>query len=302
MIVTAPRLTLICAAVLAALAATVVQAEDYSKSFAVTGRPVVRVKADDGNVRVSTSDTPQVEFRVNYQGFELNRNLFVEARQNGSEVQLTTRAKGGLALGFSRKHVDIDIRMPRDADLRLQTGDGNVEVSALNGDISLHTGDGRLQVSQLSGKIDLHSGDGGISADTLKGDVRLRTGDGGIAARNLDGNCDVKSGDGGIRIAGRFDALEVASGDGGVVVHVTPGSRLSETWSITTGDGPVELKLPADLKANLEAHTSDGHIHLGVPVGVLGHVSPSRVQGTLNGGGPSLTVRSSDGPIRIEGI
>src|SRR2546422_6374347 len=37
-----------------------------------------------------------------------------------------------------------------------------------------------------------------------------------------------------------------------------PGSRLSSGWSIHTGDGSVDLSVPNNLQANIDAHTNDG--------------------------------------------
>jgi hypothetical protein len=37
----------------------------------------------------------------------------------------------------------------------------------------------------------------------------------------------------------------------------------------------------------------------GVPVTVQGEISKSTVRGTLNGGGPELTLKSTDGAIKI---
>src|SRR6267143_6723961 len=84
-----------CAALLAtALAAPQVRAEEVVKSYTVAGRASVQVNTNDGGVRVTTSDTKQVEFRVEYYGFELGKNLSVESRQNGDTVELTARVTG----------------------------------------------------------------------------------------------------------------------------------------------------------------------------------------------------------------
>src|SRR5579859_7706456 len=90
-----------CAALLAA-SAIGARAEDVTKSFAVTGRATVRVETNDGSVRVSSGDAKQVEFRVEYQGYELGRDLRVDAHQEGDKVVLTARVTGHW--GFSWGH------------------------------------------------------------------------------------------------------------------------------------------------------------------------------------------------------
>ena len=113
------RLGIACAALLAA-SAVAARAEEVTKSFAVTGRANVRVDTNDGSVRVTSGDSKQVEFRVEYQGYELGKNLRVDSRQSGDKVELTARVTGrwGFSLGHNSRHLHIEVHMPREADLR----------------------------------------------------------------------------------------------------------------------------------------------------------------------------------------
>jgi hypothetical protein len=279
------------------------QAEEVVKSYAVAGRAHVRVDTNDGSVRVTASDSKQVEFRVEYQGFELGKNLRVDSRQDGDKVELVARITGHWGIGFNWGHnsrrLHIEVRMPRDADLQVETGDGAVEAESINGNVNIHTGDGSVKANSLNGSIDLHTSDGSINVDALKGDIRLRTGDGSIEAHNLDGKVEADSGDGHIRLAGRFEALNVKTGDGSVNAQVLPGSKMATSWSLRTGDGSVDIVLPSDFQADIDATTGDGHISLGIPVTVEGTFSKSELRGKMNGGGQALTIHTGDGSIRL---
>ncbi len=299
---TATRLGLACATILAA--ATLVpgaRAEEWSKSYTISGRAQVRVDTNDGSVRIATGDSKQVEFRVIYEGYELNKNLHIDSRQDGDSVQVNARVTGHWGFSWGRGHRGprIEVRMPKDADLQIDTGDGSVETQPLRGHVKIHTGDGSVRVQAVDGNVDIDTGDGSITVEGAKGDIRLHTGDGHIEARNLDGRVDANSGDGHIKIDGRLDALNVKTGDGSIDARVEPGSKLSGGWSIRTGDGSVDLVLPADLQANIDASTNDGHISLGIPVTVEGTFSNSQIHGKMNGGGQSLTIHTGDGSIRL---
>ena len=280
------RLSIACAALTAVAAVTPgARAEEVVKSYAVTGRPNVHVDTNDGSVQITTSDSKQVEFRVEYQGLELGKNLRVDSRQDRDKVELSARMTGhwGWSVGWGKnsRGLHIEVRMPRDGDLQVQTGDGSVKATNLNGN------------------IDLHTNDGSITVEGLKGDIRLRTGDGSIEARDLDGKVEADSGDGHIRIIGRFDGLNVKTGDGSVDTRVQPGSKMASSWTIRTGDGSVDLVLPAEFQADIDATTGDGHISLGIPVTVEGTFSKSQVHGKMNGGGQPLTIHTGDGSIRL---
>jgi DUF4097 and DUF4098 domain-containing protein YvlB len=267
------------------LFAATVRADDYEKSFTVTNRASVHVDTNDGSVNVSTGDTKQVEFRVEYQGYVLNKSLEIESSQHGDEVELTARIPRGwhFSLGMSRR-LHIEVRMPKDADLQVRTGDGSIKANS------------------VTGNIDLHSGDGALTVGALKGAVRLHTGDGSIEAGELDGKCDASSGDGRIRLSGRFDVLSAKSGDGSVSVEAVHGSKLDSDWSITSGDGGIDVALPADLPANVEATSGDGHVTSDIPLTVEGVMSKSRVRGKMNGGGSTLTIHTGDGSIHLRKV
>jgi DUF4097 and DUF4098 domain-containing protein YvlB len=299
---TTVRIGIVCATLFAALTlGPGARAEEWTKSYTVSGRAQVRVDTNDGAVRVATGDGKQVEFRVIYEGYELNKNLHVDSRQDGDSVQLNARIMGHWGFTWGRNHRGprIEVRMPKDADLQIDTGDGAVETQPINGRVKIHTGDGSVRVQAVNGNVDIDTGDGSITLEGAKGDIRLHTGDGHIDARNLDGRVDANSGDGHIKIDGRLDGLNVKTGDGSIDARVEPGSKLTGGWSIHTGDGSVDLVLPADLQANIDASTNDGHISMGIPVTVEGTFSNSQIHGKMNGGGQSLTIHTGDGSIRL---
>jgi hypothetical protein len=280
---TVHRSAIIWALLTTALFAATVHADDYAKSFTVSNRASVHVDTNDGSVSITTGDTKQVEFRVEYQGYVLNKSLNIESNQQGDEVELTARIpnKWHFSLGTIRR-LHIEVRMPKDADLQVRTGDGSIKAVG------------------LSGTIDLHSGDGSLIVSSLHGAVRLHTGDGSIEGRDLDGKCDAVSGDGRIRLTGRFDVLSVRSGDGSVGVEALHGSKLDSGWNISSGDGGIDLALPGDLPVNIDASTSDGHISSDIPITMEGIISKSRVRGKMNGGGSTLTIHTGDGSIHLK--
>jgi hypothetical protein len=262
---------------------TACRAEEVTKTFTVNGHARVRVQTDDGAVRVSTGDIKQVEIRVVYSGYKLDRDLHVSSEQNGDSVEVVAKTSSGGFWSWGVRHADlrVEVHMPKDADLSVRSGDGSVEADSING------------------SVDITAGDGSITAQSLKGSMRFHTGDGHIEGRGLDGTVDASSGDGHISLEGRFDGLNIRTGDGSVNARASAGSKVASGWSIHTGDGSVDLEVPGDLTANLDASTQDGHISLGLQVTVEGTFSSSRIQGKLNGGGQVLSIHTGDGSIHL---
>ena len=274
---------------------------DWVKSYSVTGRPTVHVHTNDGALRVITSDSNQVEFRVRTEGSAFGfgfQEPSITSHQDGDTVELSAQFKS-YGIGFSSLHNSIDVRMPKNADLQLDTGDGSVELSSLNGNIQIHTADGSVKIGQLVGTIDVSTSDGSIQAEGLKGAVKVHSHDGSVRVAEVDGKCDASSNDGSVKVEGRLDALNIHTDNGSVKARVANGSSISSAWHVSSSDGSVEIALPADMKANLDVSTSDGRIKLNLPVQVQGEMSKSHVSGTLNGGGPPVLIHSSDGSITI---
>jgi DUF4097 and DUF4098 domain-containing protein YvlB len=264
-------------------AAPLSYAEEVTKTFPVNGHSKVRVLTDDGAVRVSTGDIKQVEIRVAYSGYKLDRDLRVSTTQNGDQVEVVAKTSSGGIFNWNVRHANlrVEVHMPKDTDLEVTSGDGSVEADALNG------------------KVDIKTGDGSITVVGGKGSVRMKSGDGHIEGKDLDGNVDASAGDGSINIEGRFDVLNVHTGDGSITVRARSGSRVASSWNFHAGDGSIDVDLPGDLQANIDASTHDGHISLGIPVTVEGTFSSSRITGRMNGGGQTIVVRTGDGSIHL---
>jgi Putative adhesin len=277
-------------------------ADEYAKTYALTGRGEVHVDADNGAVRVSTWDSPKVAFDLHYDGGAWSDALKIDSRQIGNVVELIAveREHSWWNWGhFGNRRLIVEVHMPKDADLRLGTSNGRVDVSTLNGKVTIHTSNGSINADHLAGNIHLASSNGAIVVDSLQGSVKVRTSNGSITATGVDGKCELVTSNGRIQADGRFEALDIVSSNGSVTARSESGSKMSGDWSIRTSNAMVDLSLPSDLKATLDAGTSNGRIALELPVTVQGYQSGNELHGMLNGGGPELHIRTSNAQIRV---
>jgi DUF4097 and DUF4098 domain-containing protein YvlB len=250
------------------LAATFVlpaSADDWAKTYTLSGRPDLRVETSDANIHVTTWDQNTIEAKVTTTRYKIGEGgIRIEEHQNGDTVDIELRyPHHNFNVEWGNRRVDITIQMPRE------------------GKVNLRTGDGRIDLANFKGEMDLHSGDG---AETLEG---------------VDGKLRASTGDGHIRANGRFDELDLKTGDGHVEVRAASGSSLASGWRLETGDGNVTLEVPGDLAADVDLHTSDGHIDLDFPVTTEGKLRENEVRGKINGGGNLVTIRTGDGSIHL---
>ncbi len=240
-------------------------ADDWSKTFQISGRPDLRVNVNDGTVTIRTWDRKEVEARVNTSHWKIPLEVQVVDHQMGDHVELEVRMQHRVfMLYLGQRSIQVELRVPREL------------------------------------RSDIRTGDGSIIVDGVRGETRLSTGDGRIEATSIDGTLEAQTGDGRIRASGRFDLLNLRTGDGSIEADVNNGSRLSSEWSVRTGDGHITLRLPGSLSADLDVHTGDGHIQSDLPVTISGSRNEHELRGKLNAGGPPFIVRTDDGSIRLD--
>ncbi|HUJ39810.1 MAG TPA: DUF4097 family beta strand repeat-containing protein [Candidatus Acidoferrales bacterium] len=277
--------TLAASAAFVALAAAPARADQWNKVYKLTGRPEVRVETNDAAIEVTASGANEVTARVITTGYSISPNDVRIDRdsQQGNQIDLEVHVPSmHWNWGASNRSVRIELTVPRSANLNLHSGDGHIRATGVSGQLQLETGDGSIEVSDL------------------QGNVRLHTGDGHVEGSGLDGSLDASSNDGHLRVRGRFDSLRLETGDGSVTAEVLPGSRMSGNWSVHTGDGSVTVRLADGLAADIEAHTGDGSISSQLPLTVSGILGRKDLHGKLAGGGPTLQIRTGDGSIRLE--
>jgi DUF4097 and DUF4098 domain-containing protein YvlB len=240
------------------------RAEEWEHSYPVSGTTAVVVDTNDGDVEIVVGSSERVEARVTARGWKINNDLRIEANgtQNRVELRLHTKSKGCFGLCFQSIHVEL--RVPREADLNIHTGDGNVRVESVRGNHHIESNDG---------------------------DVRLQDLEGTLRANTHDGN---------VNVTGRFDLLELRTGDGDIDAEVSQSPTPKPGWSLQSGDGNVRLRLPNDFRADLSAQTGDGNIKVAFQIDASELKSEHSLRGKLNGGGIPIELHTGDGDIRLE--
>jgi DUF4097 and DUF4098 domain-containing protein YvlB len=261
-------------------------ADDWTRQFSVSGRPTVVVEADDARVEFESGPAGSVNARVDTVGWRIDPSeVTIVESQSGSRVRLEVKLPRSAWRGWGEHHgrrsITVTLRVPKESDL------------------DVHTGDGSVNVPEIAGRVSVVTGDGSIAILGARGEIHLQTGDGSIDASGLDGNLRAQTGDGRVKVRGRFEALEVRTGDGGIDAEVEPGSKLLTEWSLDTGDGGIRLTVPGDLGAELFARSGDGTISMDIPLTVQGTIGRTQVRGTLGAGGLPLRLHTGDGSIRV---
>lgn len=266
-----------------AATAPTVRADDWTKTYAISGRADLHVQTDDGDVSITSGDQKDIYAHVTTSHYKIGDEVKVEESQSGDSVNIKVHLPHSWGFWGHGGSVRVELRVPRELNLEVNTGDGNVTAQPVAGQIRITTGDGNIKANGVKGNIYMHSGDGHIDAS------------------DLDGTLKVDTGDGHVTLSGRFDVLDAHTGDGNIDASAMNGSKVASGWMLHSGDGRINLRVPGDLSADLDAHTGDGSITVDLPITVVGSMGhTSTVRGKINAGGGLLKISSGDGSIHVE--
>lgn len=263
--------------------------KEETKVFDVPPGTRVRITNQDGPVRVNAWNQPQVRLiarkRAQAWTSESERKLLslmeVRAEMRGPDVVIEGRVERFAMIGWASYTLELEVTVPRKTDVQVRCDDGHISITGVQG--SIHA----------------RSRDGHIEARDLEGDLSFSTADGHLTLEDVNGNLRAESSDGHIRYRGRADRLNLRTSDGHIRAEILPGSKMTGSWAIRTSDGSIDLLLPRDLAATLDADTRDGRVAVDLPGVADTSRRRSRFTGKLNAGGSLLSVHSGDGSIHI---
>ena len=265
--------------------------DHQEKRFTITGTTAtLRLATFDGNVEVRSWEKAEVLVQVELRGNdkEAVTKIEVNATQKGDSIEIDTRnlTKGTfVGIGYYvSPSAKLIASVPRNTNLTIRTGDGNIVVERVLGKAEIHTGDGSIRLAETAGEVLAETDDGNIQIDEVAGRVEIRTTDGSI------------------QLSGTPTRLRARSDDGTVKMRIRSGASMTDDWMVDTADGSVSMELPDGFAAEIEADPgSDGRVRNDLSLNnVTGGTREKRtLRGTLGTGGKHLVIKTGDGTIHL---
>ena len=169
--------------------------------------------------------------------------LRVEINGEGSRVDVTTRYPRG-GWGRTRGHVDYRVKVPRDAEVEVETTNGALKVLGAGGAVRATTTNGSVEVADAGGDIEASTTNGSIRAGYRQspagGTQRMSTTNGSVTLTlpgDASGDFSASTVNGGIstdfplQVSGRFGGRKLRGrlGDG------------SPRFELSTVNGAVKI-------------------------------------------------------------
>ena len=249
---------------------------------------------------VSVFAQPKPTLDCNHRGYQ-NRTSFCEMREQGaaagSVLSVDAGPNGGISIkGWDRPDIlvrsQVNTYAPTDGEARnlaLQ-----VSIQAAGPDIRANgptrDSDHQWAVSYeifvpSRSSMNLSTENGGVSISDVVGNLEFKTVNGGLALRRVGGYVHGKTTNGGVTIDLSGDRWE------------------GQGLDVTTTNGGVRLRVPANYSAQLEAQTSSGGIHATGVAELLAPDQPAhRISIALGAGGATLRVTTTNGGVSVSRI
>lgn len=139
--------------------------------------------------------------------------------------------------------------------------------------------------------------------------LNLTAHNGGIGIKSVDGSIEFETTNGGVSLGDLSGSVKGRTTNGGVNVSLTGASWKGNGMDVVTTNGGVNLSVPEGYAANFETGTTNGGFKSDVPslnvetednLGKTeGWHRAKRVRASMNGGGPTIRVITTNGGIRI---
>lgn len=253
--------------------------------FKVSAGGTVELDLDAGDLVITRGQAGSLTVRAERCGDSQDQLNIHEltAQKSGNNVEIVSRL--GSHRGFSifgrRRNVRVVVRavVPPDFNVDFTSGAGNVSITDIVGAVDGETGAGNLILTEVRGPVDISTGSGNISLRQVLGRVDLQTGAGNIELKNVEGELSAQTG------AGNITAE----------IERQPKSRTE----LQSGAGNVTVTLAPSVRVDVEATASVGSASTDFPLKVEGSWMTKSFEGSINGGGPEILMRSGVGNVTL---
>ncbi len=288
---------------------------DFRTTASLEGVTTVDVETRNGAIEIRTDPAvPEADIRGTKSAGGITKE---EAETNAAEIEIVARTDPArpevlqikaVFPGVTNRNqgVSFAITLPPTLKVDLKTANGGIITSGRTEQVLAEASNGPVRLSKVQGNVTAKTTNGPISAEEIEGNLELTSSNGGITLENVRTPLlHARTSNGRIR-GSNVEArgpVTLESSNGPIEAEL---AQLPEQPAVRlhTSNAPINLGLPATVKATLTAGTSNARVHAS-----LGEAKTSDVQSearsfraTLNGGGGRIEVESSNGPINVKTV
>lgn len=210
------------------------------------------------------------------------KGIDITVSSNNGKIVLTNIEASGL-LKTDNQFGDIDISKSQAASARVESNNGTVRLDKLDigGMITVRTDLGSLILTDVkAGSYDLTTQNGKIGVDGAQGTIKAHSNFGDVSVLNAQNA-----------------SIDLSSDNGAVTFS---GSLGAGPHTLKSDFGNIQVTLPAETALGLDLQTDFGKITSDLKIAISGTIDSKHWDGTINGGGATLTAKTNNGNITLQ--
>ena len=238
------------------------QAKTINKEFTVANGGLLKIATDVGAIDIETHAKETVLVEIEITG-KNEDDMEVSFKNNGDDVTIKGDFdRSGFSFGNNHIRVTYKVTLPQTYNVDLNTSGGSIEIEDLEGEVDAYTSGGSISLEDIQGNVDIKTSGGSLDLDNITGKIDAHTSGGSIE-------------------------LKLAT-------------KPTKDSKVKTSGGSITAYLVKNVAVNLSAKTSGGRVSSEFTVD--GKITKRSIEGTINGGGPELVLKTSGGSVRIKEI
>jgi hypothetical protein len=252
---------------------------DTAKEYAALVK--IEVTEEDGTLKIMTVYPKKGPKKMSVSvDFNLTIPSGATADINSVSGNLTMANIGGAA---KAETVSGDVTLEKIAGaLKGKTVSGNVTAMGASKGAYCKSVSGNVKVSDVDGDAELHTVSGTIKAGSVKGSITAENTSGDVKLIDVTNARVIKA----KTLSGDVDYAGVIYSDG--------------SYNFKSHSGDVILTIASDAAFDLEAKTFSGSIESDFELTLTGKISKKQINGSANGGGASLEVKTFSGDVHLK--
>ena len=213
----------------------------------------------------------------------IDGNLMIDTQNSKINV---ADIKGDVTIDNSFAAVDIQ---NIEGNVTIKNPNGNITTTSVKSDFFIRSSFSNISLKEIAGSIEAHNTNGSVTGHTIGGNVDVENSFGPVRLDNITGNVKINNSNGSVRLA--HIAVMVIGG--------MKNNNYCNRIDCSTSFGSIQLKLPAQASAEINAKTTWGKIDSEIALQIEEFGTSDNLLGKLGNGDTIINLTGKNSNIYL---
>ncbi len=268
----------------------------FNKTFKTTEGKTLIFEASSGDVRIYTTDKPEIRFRIFGDTDALDK-LDILYYETSSGIKIKVKRISSIWSFFLGKiYVDYELLVPKRYNLNIISSGGDILVKNLTGAVKLKTSGGVIKAEQIYGEVNSTTSGGDIVLKSIIGNVNAMTTGGDIRLEEIEGDVNTSTTGGNIRLKVKHGLVSAKTTGGDIVIDLYGKEKAIKASTI---GGDIRVTLDDDFQGYFNLSTIGGDVYCDFQMTNIFSKSSSKLEGELKKSEPKVECKTTGGDIKV---